>query len=400
MARRIAYLINQYPAISQTFIRREIDALERLGFEVDRIALRGWDAELVDERDAAERKRTHYVLRAGAIGLLVASFAVLVTRPRRFIRAMACAIRMGWRADRPLLIHFAYLAEACKIILRLRARSVQHLHAHFSTNPAEIALLVRVLGGPPWSFTAHGIATLENPSFTHLREKLSHSAFAIAVCSFARGQLLRFADVKDWPKVHVIRCGLDQEYFELEADIPQSARLVCVGRLCNAKAQLLLLDAARIVASKLPNFELVLVGDGDLKSEIERKIRQLNLDRCVKLTGALDNAQVLKELIKARALVLPSFAEGLPVVIMEAMACRRPIISTYVAGIPELVVPGAHGWLVPSGDEVLLADAMIECLHAPAERLERMGEAARARVMERHNIDREALKLISLFGKT
>ena len=153
---RIAYLVNQYPMVSHVFIRREILALERRGVEVMRIALRGWDGELVDEEDQLERERTRYVLREGAPALLVALTRMLLTRPVCLMRALALAWRMGRRAERPLPVHLVYLAEACRIEPWLRAASIEHVHAHFGTNSAEVAMLVHALGGPPWSFTVHG----------------------------------------------------------------------------------------------------------------------------------------------------------------------------------------------------------------------------------------------------
>lgn len=145
----IAYLVNRYPFVSHSFIRREILALERLGFDVMRISLRGWDGELVDLDDEAERKRTRYVLRSGATKLLVAIALMLLTRPVRFVRALRLACTMSRHAERPLPVHLAYLAEACCIEPWLRRASIRHLHAHFGTNPAEVAMLVHALGGPP-----------------------------------------------------------------------------------------------------------------------------------------------------------------------------------------------------------------------------------------------------------
>ena len=191
---RIAYLVNQYPKISHSFIRREILALERQGFEVIRIALRGWAGEVVDEEDRIERKRTRYVLREGAPGLLLALARALLTRPASLIRALALACRMGRRAERPLFVHLIYLAEACRIETWLRKAGVQHLHAHFGTNSAEVAMLVHALGGPDWSFTVHGPEEFDKPQFIGLGEKIRHCSFVVAVSSYTRSQLYRWAE--------------------------------------------------------------------------------------------------------------------------------------------------------------------------------------------------------------
>ena len=168
---------------------------------------------------------------------------------------------------------------------------------------------------------------------------------------------------------------------------PAARRLVCVGRLCEQKGQLLLVEAARRLAAQGIEFELVLAGDGELRSEIEALIGRYKLQDRVRITGWISGDEVREQILAARALVLPSFAEGLPIVIMEAMALKRPVISTFVAGIPELVHPGEHGWLVPAGDVEALADVMRACLETPVETLVRMGEAAHKRVLERHSVD-------------
>jgi glycosyltransferase involved in cell wall biosynthesis len=134
-----------------------------------------------------------------------------------------------------------------------------------------------------------------------------------------------------------------------------------------------------------------------MRTEIETVLERQNLQSKVRITGRISSEQLREEILAARALVLPSFAEGLPMVIMEAMALRRPVISTFVAGIPELVQPGEHGWLVPAGDVEALVQAMQACLDAPADLIARMGEAAYKRVLTRHNVDTQAAQLANLF---
>ncbi|MNP17369.1 Alpha-D-kanosaminyltransferase [compost metagenome] len=174
-------------------------------------------------------------------------------------------------------------------------------------------------------------------------------------------------------------------------------RLVCVGRLCEQKGQLLLLEAARLLAAQSVVFEIVLAGDGEMRADIEALIVRHELQAQVRITGWISSAQVRDEILAARALVLPSFAEGLPVVIMEAMALRRPVLTTYVAGIPELVRQGENGWLFPAGAVEELAAAMADCLAQPVDTLQRMGEAAYQRVLQRHDIDSEAARLAGYF---
>jgi colanic acid/amylovoran biosynthesis glycosyltransferase len=399
MTLQVAYLINQYPKVSHSFIRREILALERLGVQVQRMALRGWDGELVDAQDQTERHQTQYVLQRGLFRLLGATLAVLFQHPARFFRALAVATRLGWRADRPLPYHWVYLAEACVVSRWLQVRGAQHVHAHFGTNPAEVVMLVNALIGISYSFTVHGPEEFDRPQFLRLGDKIRASAFVVAISSFGRSQLYRWVDPSHWPKVKVVHCGLEPAFHAVAASAPPEVpRLVCVGRLCEQKGQVLLIQAVhQLILQGLP-FELVLAGDGEMRPEIEALIDHFGLRDHVRITGWVSSDQVRSEILAARATVLPSFAEGLPVVLMEAMALRRPVVTTFVAGIPELVRHGVDGWLFPAGDVDGLAQALRECLQTPIERLTQMADSAHQRVLVRHDIDTEALKLKTLFA--
>jgi colanic acid/amylovoran biosynthesis glycosyltransferase len=396
---RIAYLVNQYPKTSHTFIRREIQALERAGLDIMRISLRGWNSELVDQEDTLEREKTRYVLRAGFPRLLWTFLKTAFARPLHFMQALSLAFRMGWRAERPLLFHMVYLIEACQIEYWLRIQDIQHLHAHFGTNSAEVAMLAHVLGGPQWSFTVHGPEEFDKPHFIGLPEKIRRSSFVVAISSFGRSQLFRLVEPTYWPKIHVVRCGLDKSFFEAASPEPKPeiSRFICVGRLCEQKGQLLLLEAAARLKSNGALFELVLAGDGEMREDVEEFISKEKLGSMVRITGWINGSQIRQEIMDATALVLPSFAEGLPVVIMEAMALRRPIISTFVAGIPELVRAGEHGWLVPAGDVEALTLAMQDCLNCPNETLIEMGNFAHEKALRFHEIDKESLKIKQLF---
>lgn len=396
---RIAYLINQYPKPSHTFIRREILALEAQGLEVDRIAIRGWREVPIDAADRTEQARTRYVLESGAGPLAAAVLRIAVRTPLRFVSAVRLAFRTGWHSERGLAYHLIYLAEACRVLIWLREREVTHLHAHFGTNAACVAMLVRALGGPPYSFTVHGPEEFDKPQLLALGRKIQSAMFVVAISSFGRSQLLRWCRPSDWARIEVVHCGLDRSYFDTPHTSPPLApRLVCVGRLCEQKGQLLLIEAARRLAAEGVNFELVLAGDGEMRPAIESALVAHRLEDRVRITGWIDGEQVRREILAARAMVLPSFAEGLPVVLMEAMALRRPVISTYVAGIPELVVNGECGWLVAAGSVEDLVSAMAQALRCPTAALEAMGERAYRRVMSRHQLETEATRLADLIA--
>jgi colanic acid/amylovoran biosynthesis glycosyltransferase len=398
---KVAYLVNRYPSVSHSFIRREIQALERYGVEVLRIALRGWTGQLPDGADEVERLAVRYVLKGGMLPLVGALVSAALRHPRRWIRALLLAARCARRGDRPLPLHLVYLAEACRVASWLDEHQVDHLHAHFGTNSAEVAMLAAELTGCRWSFTVHGPEEFDRPAAIKLAEKIRRAALVIAISSYGRAQLYRLVTADQWSKIHVVHCGLEQDYFlRLPVQRDQgiaSRRLACIGRLSEQKGQLLLVEAVRSLIANGQEVELVLGGDGEMRGAVEKAIADAGLTTSITITGWLTGEQVRREILRCRALVLPSFAEGLPVVLMEAMALGRPVISTYIAGIPELVVHGASGWLVPAGDVEALAAAMKDCLARGEDNLSAMGRAAQEQCRARHRIDAEAEKLAQLF---
>ncbi|MCC5869644.1 MAG: glycosyltransferase [Gammaproteobacteria bacterium] len=394
---RVAYLINHYPKVSHTFIRREIQALEAAGVEVFRFALRGWDDDLVDPEDHRERERTHYLLRSGVVSLLFQTFRFMLSRPLAALRAFFLALKMVRGAERSLPYHLAYFLEACALANQMTSIGVQHVHAHFGTNPAEVAMLASVVAGATFSFTAHGSDEVDRPYLLGLPEKLARARFVMAVSFFGRSQLFRLMPASEWHKVHVVRCGLGADFLEAPyVDIPSTNRLVCVGRLCEQKGQFLLIEAVRMLADRDVSCEIVLAGDGELRTQIEQRIRELGVQDRFRITGWISSDQVKDEIMQARALVLPSFAEGLPVVIMEAFALGRPVISTYIGGIPELVENGRSGWLVPAGSAEALAAALEHCLRSTPQELQALGEQGKMRVQQAHDASANARRILAL----
>jgi colanic acid/amylovoran biosynthesis glycosyltransferase len=394
---KVAYLINRYPELSHTFIRREIRALEAHGMEVTRVSLRP-SGPHVEVADAAEEERTWVLQKAGVLACLAAILSLALKRPLRFLATGWRALGIGRRSRGGPLKHLFYFLEACVLERYVRRERADHIHAHFGTNSATVALLCRWLGGPTFSFTVHGPEEFDDPYGLALPIKLRAAAFSVAISDFGRSQLLRLCNVEDWRKVHVVRCGVDSSYLEGELlPVPSAPRLVCVGRLSEQKGHLLLIQALKLVHDRGIDFEFALVGDGPLRGKIEAELSRLGLSERVHLLGRQDQAKVREEILKARAFVLPSFAEGLPVVFMEALALGRPVLSTFVAGIPELVADNVCGWLVPAGSVTRLADALERVLAASADDLTTMGRVGRERVAQAHIVDREAVRLARLF---
>ncbi len=393
----VAYFVNQYPKVSHSFIRREINALEELGVKVSRFALRTDGTESVDPRDAEELGKTRHVVSAGWLPIVASILMTGILHPLAFIRTAFVALKLGRESSRGTFRQIVCMAEACVLKRWIEACGATHLHAHFGTNSATVAMLCRSLGGVPYSVTIHGPEEFDMPRSLSLRRKVRDAAFVVAISSYCRSQIFRWAEPRDWQKVHVVRCALDLTEFKRTEGQGLAGRLVCVGRLCADKGQLLLVHALHRLVGRGVQVEVVFAGDGPLRGEIERLARVLGLERLIRITGWISGKQVQAELQQARAMVLPSFAEGLPVVIMEAMAAGRPVLSTFVAGIPELVADQDTGWLFPSGDVDQLSCVIEEAVQTDPVRLRVMGQRGRARVEEMHDVRREARHLATLF---
>jgi glycosyltransferase involved in cell wall biosynthesis len=395
----VAYLTNQYPHVRHTFIRREVLGLEGHGLRVARFSVRRADT-LVDPTDRDEAGRTEVLLSGGALGLLGALLTTACRRPLRWFAALVWAVRLGWRSGHGLR-HLAYLAEACVLLRRLERCGARHLHVHFATNPATVALLTHTLGGPPYSITIHGPEEWDRPEALGLPVKYARAAFVVAVSDFGRCQVFRWTDPRDWPRVHLVRCGVDAAFLAAETTpVPDAPVLVTVAALVEAKGHRLWLEAIGRLKQRGETFEAVLVGDGPLRAELEALSQARGLTGLVRFVGWRSSEEVKQHLLGARALVMPSFAENLPVAIMEAFALGRPVVATQIAGVPELVRDGVNGWLVPPASVDALCDAVAEVLHASPEQLTRMGRAGAARVAERHDASREAGRLAGLFRQS
>ncbi|WP_435022682.1 glycosyltransferase family 4 protein (plasmid) [Tundrisphaera sp. TA3] len=395
---KIAYLLPIYPEVSMVPMRREIVAMEELGVPMERFALRWTSDQLVDVVDRREQARTRAIISVGALGMIGAMLRTAITRPGRFFRAFGEAIRMGRKSEKGLLRNLIYFAEACVFLGWMKQGGFTHVHCHFATNATLVAMLCRIMGGPPYSFTMHGPEEFDAPRPLGLKEKIRHADFVVAITDFTRSQLYRWADYADWGKIRIVRCGVDRMFLDAEkTPVPDVPRLINIGRIVEQKGQLLLIQAAAKVIREGIECELVIVGDGPMRGEAQRLIDEYGIGDRVRITGYKSGPEVREEIRQSRALVLPSFAEGLPVVIFESLAMGRPVISTYIAGIPELVENGRCGWMVPAGSVDALARAMREALSTPVEEMDRMGREGARRVAEFHDARVEAARLASWF---
>jgi len=395
---KIAYLTNQYPSPSHSFIRREIRALESAGISVERFSTRHPRAALVDRADLQEQALTHVLFSAEPQTVRGLMTGVTSCRPATLAVATKLARSLGRRSHSGTLRHLGYLLQACALRAACRELECTHVHAHFGSNPAAVALLCHALGGPPFSFTVHGPDELENPPAYHLAEKMRAARFVVAITEHCRRALTDLApELSD--RIHVVRCGLDPSWLELEPTPPPRApRIVAVGRLVQRKRHEDLIRAVHQLSSEGQPAELRIIGDGERFEALQGLIAELGVSNRVQLLGWQSEAQVLAAIRESRVLALPSTAEGLPSVLFEAFALGRPVVASRVAGIPELVEHGRSGWLMRPGSVSDLNAALREALRASPSELLRMGRIGRERVRACHDLRTSARRLAELMS--
>lgn len=392
---KIGYLMNTYPLVSTTFIGREIAALEAEGLEIHRYAARAWTGTLPDAQDQAEAGRTTYLLGQGFIALFGALLDVARRHPRGLMRAVGLWARLLRNAGGGMVRHAAYLLEAALFVQLARRDRIAHVHAHFSTNATAVAMLAEAMGGPGYSFTVHGPDEFFVPYANSLALKASRARFVACISHFCRSQVMALSDPAHWSRYRIVHCGVAPDLYRGESRAASGKDVLFIGRLSQVKGMAVLIDAFARVAPQHPDAQLALVGDGPERAALERQVEALGLAARVRFLGFVSQQRVAEELARSDVLVLPSFAEGLPVVLMEAGAAGMPVITTRIAGIPELVEDGVTGFVVPPGDMLSLAERLDQLLGDPDCRA-RMGAAARARVEEDFAIGKEAQWLAAL----
>ncbi|RYH07648.1 glycosyltransferase family 4 protein [Tropicimonas sp. IMCC6043] len=398
---RIAYLTSQYPTVSHTFILREVETLRRLGAEVLTCSIRRTPPAQhrgPAERDAAAT--TFNVLQSlRSPRRVLAAQARYLRRPGRYSATLALALRTSGPGLRAWLYQWIYFLEAVMLADHLESERVTHLHNHFTSGCGTVAMLASELSGIPFSLTLHGPADLEEPRRWRLDEKVARARFVAAISHFARSQLMLRSDPTHWPKIRIVHCGVAPARYEAEAGdpIPErrdgEIRLLFVGRLAPVKGLRILLEAMGHLMVSLPDLHLVIVGDGPDRAALEAAAAPLGA--AVSFTGYLSQDEVASAMQSCDIFVLPSFAEGVPVVLMEALASCRPVIATQVAGVGELVEDGKSGFIVPPGDAATLADR-IGRLAADPELRDRMGRHGQAVVRAEFDIETEAARLARL----
>ena len=396
---RLAYLTSQYPAASHTFIRREVEALRELGWGIDTFSVRRPGAdEAVSDADKAEADGTFYLLKQSPGAFLAANVATLLNRPGHYLATLKLALGHRAPGARGLFLGFAHFLESVLLARELKKRRTTHLHNHFANSAATVGLLASNLLGIRWSFTMHGISETDYPAGLMLGRKIEAAEFVACVSWFGRAQGMRLVQADHWHKMHVVRCGLPFDRIPLkgpaEANTPT---MICVGRLSPEKGQPGLLRAFAALRAKHPELRLRLVGDGPDRASLEALAKELGLADAVSFAGRLPEEETLAEIARADLLVLPSFMEGLPIVLMEAMAVGVPVIASRVAGIPELVEDGKTGLLFTPSDWDELASRVDSLLGDKALQA-RLIERAKAKVASEFDTRKSAEQLAALFS--
>lgn len=399
-AKRIAYLTSEYPAVSHTFILREVEALRRLGVDVRTCSIRQTGAE--HRRGPAEQAAaadTFYVLKAVAQpGVLLGSLGYALRRPKALWQTFRLAMATRSPGLRALAYQVIYLIEAIVLARHLTQHGVTHLHNHFGNASCTVAMLVHALSGIPYSYTMHGPAIFFEPRRWRIDEKIARARFVACISHFCRSQGMIFADPAHWDRMRIVHCGVEPDRYAPAKDRAAPGKtMIFVGRLAAVKGVRVLLEAFADIHAADPEARLVLVGDGAERADLEGFADRLGCKSAVRFTGYLSQDEVVAELAAADLFVLPSFAEGVPVVLMEALASELPVIATRIAGIGELVTPGETGLLVAPGDVAGLRDAMHTLLADPEMR-RAMGQRGRAKVVAEYNVDLEAAWLRQLIA--
>jgi colanic acid/amylovoran biosynthesis glycosyltransferase len=397
VSRRVAYLVGNYPTVSHTFIAREVAGLRARGLDVRTFSVRRTPPQqLLTDADRRAAAETSVILPPPPGELIGAHVRALARRPRRYLATLALAQRLSAGGARQRLWHLFYFAEAILLAQRLRRGGVRHVHAHFANVATAVALLAAHYdepGGLTWSFTMHGPSEFDDVTRFALAEKVRRAAFVACIGDYCRSQLMKLVGPDEWEKLAIVHCGLDPGSFT-PAERPARAEtaVLCVGRLVPDKGQSILLEALAALRSRGVAMTVTFAGDGPERSVLEARARRLELDGAVEFAGAVGQDRIPALYASADVFCLPSFAEGVPVVLMEAMATGLPVVTTRIMGIPELVEHDVAGLLVPPGRVDALA-AALEALAADPRRRAAMGRAGREKVVAEYDIEQSVAAL-------
>ncbi|UZK67737.1 glycosyltransferase [Sphingomonas sp. M1-B02] len=395
---RITYVVSEYPAPSHTFIRREIAALRRRGISIETVSIRATDSLNDSQIDLEERRVTRVVQATPFVQIGAECVRAIFLNPIRFSKSLRLALSHRVPGLRSFFWALFHLVEAIILAGHVRKAGSTHIHSHFANSGATVGLLAAKFLGISWSFTVHGISETDYPAGALLGDKVRQASFVSCASWFMKAQAMRMVQPDQWEKIFVTRCGLEFAQLPTAKQLSPAGPLsiICVGRLSPEKGHAGLLSAFRRIVAEGIDAKLVLVGDGPEGPALARTVRDYDLVERVELTGRLDELETLTRIAEADVLVLPSLMEGLPMVLIEALGLGKPVVSSWVAGIPELVEPNGTGILFAPGDWERLADALRRICVDESLR-NRLARGAKQRVAVEFDIDHAVRPLFERF---
>ncbi|MBX7172163.1 MAG: glycosyltransferase family 4 protein [Pyrinomonadaceae bacterium] len=397
---KLAYLVSRYPAISHTFILREILHLKSKGFDICVASVNEPDRaiENLTEEEKSEAQKTYYIKKEGFSGAFRAHFSVFFERPIKYLKGLIYAISLGKTDFRKIVYGLFYFIEAVMLGFWVENRECKHLHVHFATPASTVALIAKKIFDLTFSITVHGPDEFYNVENYLLAEKIAESQFICCIGSFARSQLMQICSPTEWHKFEITPLGVDPAKFTPRQFNENSEifEIICVGRLVPVKGQHILLKSVKELIDQKYKVHLRLVGDGPDRQSLENYVQENRLQSYVTFEGAVNQDRIRALYAKADIFVLASFAEGIPVVLMEAMAMEIPCVTTHITGIPELIRNNIDGILVAPSDETELALAIESLINSPKLRL-KIGKAGRKRVIEKYNLEPNTNRLGEVF---
>lgn len=396
---RLAYLLSQYPTVNHTYLLREIGVLRELGFEIHVISVRQSDRtpDKLTAEELAEWRQTFTVLGAG-IGMVLAAHAkTILGHPLRYLAGLWTAIRLSGSNLRNMISNVIYFGESVVAGYHMTRNGLRHLHTHYAST---LALLIARTFPLTFSATIHGSGEFDDVIGFHMAEKLAAAQFVCVISSYGRSQVMKASDPQYWRKIEIAPLGVDCGVFtpRVHRPRPEIFQILCVGSLEAPKGLSILIAAIDLLVAQGRHLRLRLVGDGSQRQNLEQDIATRQLRDHVTLDGACGNERVREIYKETDLFALASFAEGIPVVLMEAMAMEIPCVATWITGIPELIRHGVDGWLVPPGDEESLATAVARLMD-DAELRERLGKSARLRVKQNYDLATNVGRLASIYRK-
>jgi glycosyltransferase involved in cell wall biosynthesis len=395
----IAYLCSEYPAISHTFIFREICSLRKAGMTVHTASIREpSNVAVMTAAEQEEAENTLMVLSSPLPALLGAHLSCIGRNPSGYLRMASAALRLTASGPKNPVKAFAYFMEAGILLQWLHRLGITHVHEHFANPTAIVAMLMKRYGGVTYSISVHGPDIFYTVDSAMLPEKIREASFVRCISHYCRSQVMRISEPSTWKKHHIVRCGVDPGLYDVRKepsnDVPN---LLCVGRLVPAKGQHILIEACIRLKNEGFRFMLTFVGEGPDRDSLEKAASAGGLKGFITFTGVLGQDRVRDCYDRADLFVLASFAEGVPVVLMEAMAKEIPVISTRITGIPELIEHEKDGLLATPGDVGDLASQIARLLQDPELRVE-LGKAGRRKVLALYNQHSNNLDMVNLFN--